>query len=666
MESDSRPAQTPPFTGVIMSPVRVYALVGLGLLVLYGIWMQLRMRDDPELVFLAAHEGAEWIVANDAISLATRPTGHNARGFRVRLSVTKSVGDAELEVRALRVLNVLIDGRVVLDTTSSPARWKSAYRIPLAPTLTPGDHELTILVRNETGPAALWARCPPLGIQTDSRWEASDDGKNWAAARLARARSEPVIAREFPAPDRAFGDRAAWLALLFAAVAFAGHRLADVAAARARWLTPARWRWVVLTGWAALVVHNLFILSLPTGFDVGGHLEYIRHIIENGRLPLATDGWQMFQSPLFYAVGAGFLRVLQRISDPDTSVLLLRLLPLACGLGQIELSYRALRRLWPERPDLQFIGTTFAALLPMNLYLSHYVGNEPLAGLLSAAGFVLALRWLKPLPGEDTRRTPWWLGLLLGLGLLTKVSAVLVVVPLLLAAGLAVAPATSVADRARHLIRSGAIVLGIAGAIAGWYYVRNLVHLGRPFVGGWDLQRGLPWWQDPGYRVAGDFLTFGASLARPVAASLVGFWDGLYATFWSDSLLSSATLASAAPPWNHGAMAAGVLLALAPSVAMVIGGGLALRAVWRESDAVALITLATVAVYGVALLHHALTLPYYCAIKAFYTIGAMPAYVLLFVTGVAWLTRSRVIRPITYGLLACWAVTVGFGFFAQR
>ena len=201
--------------------------------------------------------------------------------------------------------------------------------------------------------------------------------------------------------------------------------------------------------------------------------------------------------------------------------------------------------------------------------------------------------------------------------------------------------------------------------IAGWHYLRNLIQLGRPFVGGWDMNRGFPWWQDPGYHVAGDFLTFGTSLFKPVAVSLVGFWDGLYATFWSDSFLSSATLAAAAPPWNHGAMAASVLLALVPSAAMLLGFGLSLRALWEKSDRVSLIVITTLVAYGVALLHHALSLPYYCAIKAFYSIGAMPAYVLILTTGVAWLSRHAPIRLITHGGLACWAVTVYLGFMAH-
>jgi hypothetical protein len=645
--------------------VRGSGLIGLLLLFVYGFWMTLRLTDDPGLIYLGGHGGAAWIVPHEATTLATRPTGDGVRGFRIRFTVAAAVNDALLEVRGLRGLNVLLNGKLLLDTTRAPERWKSATVVQLAPQLAAGAHELIILVRNDSGPAALWAKCERLGLQTDTSWESSRDGTNWGPARLATDRASPELTREFPSPGRALGERAPWLILLFVAVALASDQLARRTPRRSFWSKPAAWRWVALSTWGLLAVHNLSRLPGPAGFDVAGHLEYIDYLIKNRRLPLATDGWQMFQSPLYYGLSAGLFGILRWFCEPDNAVMWLRALPLACGLGQIELSYRAVRRLWPERPDLQIIGTLFAALLPMNLYLSHYVGNEPLAGFLSACLFVTTLRWLRPTPEENNRWMPLWLGLLLGLALLTKVSTVLMAVPVVLAAGLATPTAGTVTAWLQRSSRTVAIILSLAGVIAGWYYLRNLIQLGRPFVGGWDMDRGFPWWQDPGYHVAGDFLTFGTSLFKPVAVSLVGFWDGLYATFWSDSFLSSATLAAAAPPWNHGAMAASVLLALVPSAAMLLGFGLSLRALWEKSDRVSLIVITTLVAYGVALLHHALSLPYYCAIKAFYSIGAMPAYVLILTTGVAWLSRHAPIRLITHGGLACWAVTVYLGFMAH-
>jgi len=48
----------------------------------------------------------------------------------------------------------------------------------------------------------------------------------------------------------------------------------------------------------------------------------------------------------------------------------------ALGLARIEIAYCVLRRLWPERDDLQAAGTLACALIPMNLYMSQCAGNE--------------------------------------------------------------------------------------------------------------------------------------------------------------------------------------------------------------------------------------------------------------------------------------------------
>jgi hypothetical protein len=110
-------------------------------------------------------------------------------------------------------------------------------------------------------------------------------------------------------------------------------------------------RWIVLTGWVVLGANNILKLPAPAGFDVGGHLDYIVFLLKNHRVPLATDGWQMFQSPLNYLVSVPLYHVLESVAEPATVVLLLRLLPLGCGFVQIELCYRASRRVFPGPSD---------------------------------------------------------------------------------------------------------------------------------------------------------------------------------------------------------------------------------------------------------------------------------------------------------------------------
>ena len=47
-------------------------------------------------------------------------------------------------------------------------------------------------------------------------------------------------------------------------------------------------------------------------------------------------------------------------------------------------SKAASRTVFPGRNDLQIIGTAVGGFLPLNIYISQVVGNEPLSGCLTA------------------------------------------------------------------------------------------------------------------------------------------------------------------------------------------------------------------------------------------------------------------------------------------
>ena len=59
-------------------------------------------------------------------------------------------------------------------------------------------------------------------------------------------------------------------------------------------------------------------LKVPydNGFDVLPHMDYIAFVGERA-LPLATDGWQMFQSPLYYIVSAPLYLLFSAMLSPE-------------------------------------------------------------------------------------------------------------------------------------------------------------------------------------------------------------------------------------------------------------------------------------------------------------------------------------------------------------
>ena len=328
-------------------------------------------------------------------------------------------------------------------------------------------------------------------------------------------------------------------------------------------------------------------------------------------------------------------------------------------LPPLELAYRAVKIVFPERKDLQVMGTAVGGLLPMNLYLSQAVGNEPLAGVLSSASIVMTLWIMNSDAGPVSMRRVVLLGIVVGLALLTKVTAALLIPAVALALLYGMVKKEEPLKRIAGLMVT---LLSIITLISGWYYFRNWIELGRPFVGGWEVSRGIVWWQDPGFRTLHDLISFGKSLSQPVFSGIYGFWDSMYSTFWMDGFLSGISSYEIRPPWNYTLMLSGALLSLLPALA-IIAGVISVVVNVRASGSYKNFSVYCILLYIAALLYLYVTVPIYSTAKATYTIGLTPCYAIMCAAGLDLLTRNRYLRSVVSFLVISWALTVYFSYF---
>jgi len=636
------------------------AIVVVGLLAV-GIGMAVRaVLRDPEVPFLISEGGAQWIRFDEPFNLKGQQRGESVAGFRTRFVVEQPPKRAVLTFRALRAANIEIDDQRVYATAADHALWKRRHQVDLAEYLTPGPHKLVIMVENRAGPPCALAYCQALGLHTDAAWEASNDGQTWAQAVPAGRRWVSELSRQFPRADRAFAAKWYVWSPLFLAVfvlALGWDRVPLRVTARSV-------RWTLLAAWVVLAANNIGKVPLFLGFDFEGHMDYIQYIADNRRLPLANEGWTMFQAPLFHLVSAPIFAVTTSLFSLETMGRALRVIPLLCGMVQIELAYRAVRHVWPEREDLQALGAFVGGLLPMNLYMSQYIGNEPLTGCLVGLVVVVALGLHRDPAKGLTNRHVLLLGLLLGLAVLSKVTALLMAPPLALL--LVSASLTQAGPANRRFMRAAAalgMVFGAAFLVAGWYYVRNWVELGTPFLGGWESLRGLEWWQCPGFRTPGQFCAFGEALAYPVYACTASFWDGVYSTLWLDGDLSGIAVYDYVPPWNYGFVLSGAWLALPLMAALVVGVAVTARRPARAAANGLLFCVGCLGLYLAAMLYGFLVAPMYCVVKASYTLGLIPCYAVLIAAGFDRLARGRAPRAIMCGAVACWGVAAYLAYF---
>ena len=173
------------------------------------------------------------------------------------------------------------------------------------------------------------------------------------------------------------------------------------------------------------------------------------------RNPNLDEMYEDHQAPLFYLLDGGFAKLTgldaQGAQDPDSGRRLRFLNALfgACTVvGVYFLSFWGF-----GRKDIGLLAAAIAALLPMNLALSGAVSNDPL--LFCICTWFMAVCVLGIRQGWNGRRMVL-LGSLVGLGLLTKTTA-LALLPMVILAFLLRKP------RGVQVIGSGVIALLLAG-----------------------------------------------------------------------------------------------------------------------------------------------------------------------------------------------------------
>jgi Tfp pilus assembly protein PilF len=647
---------------------RHYLLVAaLGLfVVLLGIVAVHAILTDPDVILIHREAGAEWIRFPTAMEGEARKAETRFAVFRTRFEVKEVPKEAVLSLRAMKWATVWLDDGVLYNSKIHASEWKNLRKIPILSRLTPGVHELRIKVLNDKGHPALLAYSRSLGIVTREHWEVSNSGVTWSRAlSMHRPQSLP-LSLTFQRADKAFLSKLPLYVPVFALVFIWSLVLAKEG--RPQWLvnitpTSNKVRWALLLAWVVLAANNMGKIPFRTGMDLDDHMEYIFYITHTMRIPLATDGWQMFQSPLFYMLSAAICRLFMTFLPLDAVYNILRIIPLLCGILQVELSYRALRYVYPQREDLQALGTVIGGLLPMNIYISQVVGNEPMAACLSGVVIVLAIKLFRFRSLPSTRLF-LLVGVFLGFALLTKVTPIILIPPLLLFIGLRFLKCWQFSKGSLFVLSTRVFtMLGAAFVICGWYYIRNWVEIGKPFMGGWDPARDMVWWQDPGFRTVSDFIKFGKALFYPIFSSFAGLWDSLYSTLWMDGGLSGELSLEHVPPWNYDFMLSNAWLSLLPSAAILLGifvGPWKSNGVLRQDFLFASLCLI---IYISAIIYMFLSVPHYSAGKASYALGITPLLAVLSVGGLDLVLRRPLLKATVLGVLICWAVTAYASFF---
>ena len=298
---------------------------------------------DPAINFLPHDRRAQWIVFPGAADARAHWFARLDATFRREFVLTNQPGRARLSFRAMRRAEVKINSTPVHFPANS--NWKKMASGDAAEQLHAGTNVIEARVFNHNGPSALWLTLTTdqLSLRTDQSWEVSFAGSSWHHAASASLVKTPGPGNSLAGSQRTFdavkNNWASWIVLIAIASVVTFLWNVGFKQSTARWQKPILL--LVLAGlWLSLFWNNGRLLPFHRGFDSKEHLDYISYIQQHRSLPLPTEGWEMYQPPLYYLIAAASLSVCGLSVDDPMSVFALR------WLGRCLKIHRAPRPRW--------------------------------------------------------------------------------------------------------------------------------------------------------------------------------------------------------------------------------------------------------------------------------------------------------------------------------
>jgi hypothetical protein len=266
----------------------------------------------------------------------------------------------------------------------------------------------------------------------------------------------------------------------------------------------------LLIAFVVLAVAYSVTNPLHEATDELRHYRFVRTISTTGKLPVQGQELCRSQShhpPLYYAIGAlatfwidtgrdlcytppenpfwayrywevgrdnknQFLHGQDETfpwSGEALAVYMMRGINIILGAGVVWLTWASSRVIWPRRQEIALGAAALVAFNPMFLYMSGSINNDVIAAF-SGSAILFACLYLLHDPDGLSVRWGLILGALYGLSLLSKANLAVTIILI----ELAISWVAWRKWQGRRWVIVNAIILALAGLIAGWWFARNL------------------------------------------------------------------------------------------------------------------------------------------------------------------------------------------------
>jgi len=393
---------------------------------------------------------------------------------------------------------------------------------------------------------------------------------------------------------------------------------------------------IIVIGLGLLVYfHNFNNYPATRGLDSHDHIEYIEYLVDKNRIPRADEGLQMYQPPLYYYFSSR-IYILGEVAGVDP-LKFVQLVGFLSSLGIILLSYEILRVYFKDK-FLIYGSLLFVIFLPILVYEANVITSETLFGFLATLAIYLISVWKDKLSG----RRSLFLGVIVGASLLTKYTGVF-----LFASVIVYYVYGYLRDKELKIIRSGVVFVVACLVVCGWFYVRQFILFGNPFILSNDPSL-FPYRQYPGYRDIHFYTNLEGILPLNVfGAEGESFWGGTYNCLWVDTHNTFLPIMEFS---KAGALV--IYLGLLPTYLLVRGFIRAIRlGVKGKRKKYLFLVVYSVVLFG-GYVFYTYKLPFGSSIKTFYFLSAVSCWAVFFGLGFEKMLKwSKEAKYLFLGLL---------------
>lgn len=209
-----------------------------------------------------------------------------------------------------------------------------------------------------------------------------------------------------------------------------------------------------------------------------GNLEYLVRVYKTGHM-LESNSNQGYHPPLHHYISAGVMRICDLFgADNELKLESAEFPAFVYSILILLVIYKITKEL-EFKDKSTFIVMMLASFNPLLIYLSRLINNDPLVTLCTLASILVLIKWYK----EPSMKLTVILALIVGAGASTKISIIVMALPLLVTYLKKMSEEIDDAQFTKRILKYGVIFTVITIPLVFWYPIRNAIKFGQPPFG---------------------------------------------------------------------------------------------------------------------------------------------------------------------------------------